>query len=247
MQYLVFRLYGAMASWGDAAVGNVRPSRSHPGRSAIIGLLASALGIRREQQTQLDKLAQAITIAVKEYREGDLLSDYHTAQVPSEDKSRSHRHRKSELSGANHTLNTVLSSREYRCDGVWSVAIAINNSQFYCLEKLSDALRQPKFTLYLGRKSCPLSAPLLPQIIEVDTLREALDHQFPRLLADFEREEYWLRGSEHTVYYWQGGIEQMESDGGIIQSRQVWDDPGHRQKWQFSPRIEHQLILRKER
>ena len=46
--FLVFQLYGALASWGDIAVGEYRPSQGHPSKSAITGLLAAALGIERE-------------------------------------------------------------------------------------------------------------------------------------------------------------------------------------------------------
>ncbi|WP_295540003.1 CRISPR-associated protein Cas5, partial [Thiolapillus sp.] len=48
--YLVFQLYAPLASWGGQAVGQERPSDDHPGRSALLGLLAAALGIRREEE-----------------------------------------------------------------------------------------------------------------------------------------------------------------------------------------------------
>ena len=35
--YLVFRLYGPMASWGQAAVGGDRPTDIQPSRSAVLG------------------------------------------------------------------------------------------------------------------------------------------------------------------------------------------------------------------
>ena len=50
--YLVFRLYGPMCSWGDIAVGEVRPSTVHPSKSAILGLIAAALGVKRPDTAQ---------------------------------------------------------------------------------------------------------------------------------------------------------------------------------------------------
>ncbi len=47
-EYLVFRLYAPLASWGEAAVGESRPTATYPGRGAIIGLLGAALGVRRD-------------------------------------------------------------------------------------------------------------------------------------------------------------------------------------------------------
>ena len=43
MEALIFQLYGPLASWGAPAVGETRPSSDHPGRAALLGLLASAL------------------------------------------------------------------------------------------------------------------------------------------------------------------------------------------------------------
>ena len=41
-----------MVSWGDTSVGEIRPSGSHPTRSAVLGILAASLGIPREQEEQ---------------------------------------------------------------------------------------------------------------------------------------------------------------------------------------------------
>jgi CRISPR system Cascade subunit CasD len=48
--YLVFQLYGSLASWGEPAVGEMRHTNSIPGRSSILGLLAAALGIKRADE-----------------------------------------------------------------------------------------------------------------------------------------------------------------------------------------------------
>jgi CRISPR system Cascade subunit CasD len=55
-QYLVFQLHGPMASWGVDAPGEVRHSHELPSRSALLGLLAAALGIRREEEQRLKRL-----------------------------------------------------------------------------------------------------------------------------------------------------------------------------------------------
>jgi len=247
MQYLVFRLYGAMASWGEAAVGGDRPSATHPGRSAVLGLLAAALGIKRTEQTKLNALYQSVQFAVKEYSAGVLIRDYHTAQVPSTDKKRVHRHRKSELAAPGYKLNTVLSSRDYRSDGVWVVAIWLNDSSTVTLSELAGALLKPRFSLYLGRKSCPLAAPLSPKVVEAESLQQALDGDFSPLLNSAEQDSSWLRYPKQSIYYWQGAVDLMQVPAAVMQSRQLWDEPGDRLKWQFSARIEHQLTVNRER
>ena len=47
METLVFQLEAPLSSWGDVAVGEYRPTAEYPGQSAILGLLAAALGIDR--------------------------------------------------------------------------------------------------------------------------------------------------------------------------------------------------------
>ena len=42
-----------MCSWGDIAVGEVRPSAVHPSKSAILGLIAAAIGLKRPGELAL--------------------------------------------------------------------------------------------------------------------------------------------------------------------------------------------------
>jgi CRISPR system Cascade subunit CasD len=79
-KYLVFRLYGPMAAWGEIAVGETRKCAFFPGKAAILGLLGAALGIKREEQDRLDALTKGYTVAVKVVNPGILLKDFHTAQ-----------------------------------------------------------------------------------------------------------------------------------------------------------------------
>ncbi|MBU1741588.1 MAG: CRISPR-associated protein Cas5 [Proteobacteria bacterium] len=46
-EFLLFRLYGPLASWGGIAVGEYRPTDAHPSKSAVLGLLAAAAGVDR--------------------------------------------------------------------------------------------------------------------------------------------------------------------------------------------------------
>src|SRR6266498_4960488 len=147
--YILFRLYGPLAAWGDIAVGEYRPSFAHPGKSAIIGLLAAALGIRRDEEDRQKSLAESCSFAVRVDSMGVLLRDYHTTQVPSARKGVVHYTRRSEL--ATDDLNTILSSRDYRCDAAYTVAINLADGSPYTVQQLAAALLKPVFTLYLGR------------------------------------------------------------------------------------------------
>ncbi|HLD44337.1 MAG TPA: CRISPR-associated protein Cas5, partial [bacterium] len=50
MDYLVFQLRAPLSAWGETAVGEYRPTSNYPSNSALLGLLAAALGIDREDE-----------------------------------------------------------------------------------------------------------------------------------------------------------------------------------------------------
>ncbi len=237
-EYLVFQLYGPMAAWGDIAVGEDRPSFAHPSKSAIIGLLAAALGIRRDEEEREKALAEACTFAVRVDAMGTLLRDYHTAQVPPEKKGVTYHTRYSEIVVEN--LNTILSSRDYRCDAAYTVVVGLRDRSEFTLQELTEKLRKPDFTLYLGRKSCPLALPLDPKLVEATNFKEALskipflDHLLPLATE-----------ATHFGIYWDDGITSgYEQDHVQMITRR--DEPLSRKRWQFLERKEHYASVARE-
>jgi len=230
-EYLLFRLYGPLASWGTTAVGEVRPTAAWPARSAVIGLVAAALGIRRDEETRHRELAGGLGLAVCVERSGELLRDYHTIQVPPERKGAAYRTRRDEL-GAE-TVNTLLSQRDYRTDALYTVALwSKNGCSAPSLDVLAEALRRPKFALYLGRKACPPALPLAPHIVSAADLREAFDQ------ADFPQVAFLdsLPSSGERIFVWEAlttpGMEALH-----VSPRR--DDPTSRRRWQFGEREEY--------
>lgn len=248
--FLVFQLYGPMAAWGDIAVGEYRPSFAHPSKSAIVGLLAAALGIRRDEEEHQKTLANAFYFAVRVDAMGTLLRDYHTAQVPSEKKGVTRYTRYSEL--AVEDLNTILSSRDYRCDAAYSVAISLRddcedslrilaerlNVQKFTLSVLAEILSKPEFVLYLGRKSCPLALPLQPKVVPAVNFREALESQ--RFSTD---DLPGIVQSSQVGVYWEDGAESGYEPEHVITRR---DAPLSRKRWQFAERRENYAGIRRE-
>ena len=243
MDFLVFRIYAPMASWGEAAVGGTRPSATYPGRSAILGLLAAALGIRRDETERQAALGEVVEVAVKQVSPGVLIRDYHTTQVPGRTAAKGVRSRRDELAVRKDRLNTILSTREYRCDGYWTVAVRLTDTSSWTLAELEAALRRPGFVPYLGRKSCPLAAPLDPRIVAAAGIREALSTRFPRLTALEEADERRrMRLGNEAFYAWEG-------EGGDIEVQEQQhrvDEPLHRGRWQFTSRLENRHRTREE-
>ncbi|BCX89976.1 CRISPR system Cascade subunit CasD [Methylomarinovum tepidoasis] len=237
-ELLLFQLYGPLASWGEPAVGEHRPSATHPGKSQVTGLLGAALGLSRDQEEKLAALAGGYGLAVRVDAEGELLRDYHTTQVPPARRGRTFTTRAEEL--AVDDLYTILSQRDYRVEAAWTCALWATASAPYPLPDLAEALRRPRFTLYLGRKSCPPALPLRPELIESNTLKDAfagyaLDDRLGR-----------LKRPERHRYFWEEPLPDGLASGFSPQEK-LWvvprrDRPGSRRRWQFATRDEHHAM-----
>lgn len=252
--YLLLRLYGPLASWGEIAVGESRHSAVHPSRSALLGLLGAALGIERTDVAGQQALTAGYRFGIRLECTGSPLRDYHTVQQGVPPRKFQFRSRRQELS-ADKVETFVLSTREYRCDSLALVAVEALPGAPADLGYLVQALRRPHFTLYLGRKSCPLALPLSPQQVSANTLREALDDaQLPSLLALLDRREpqqSWPTRQDRQCfrpgqvrYYWEDGM-QAGMAPSFEQVRH--DQPLSRSRWQFAPRREWVALHEEDR
>jgi CRISPR system Cascade subunit CasD len=242
MQYLAFRLYAPLASWGEVAVGEVRSTASYPGRSALLGLFGAALGLDRSDETGHLKLRDSYGIVVGVVTPGRLLRDYHTAQVPGRAslKRRPHRTRRDELILPKDELNTVLSTRDYRQDALSIIVIWEKPGALHSLAILRMALRQPKYSLYLGRKACPPALPLCPQMVDASNVRDAFSNaEFP-LEVGLTHDE---QGQPFPVsqLVWGDDAEMGGFPPTLTVPRK--DHLLSRQRWQFGDRMEHIAVL----
>ncbi|HJH28597.1 MAG TPA: type I-E CRISPR-associated protein Cas5/CasD [Methanosarcinaceae archaeon] len=237
-KYLVFRLYGPMASWGDVAVGTYRPTFDHPSKSAVMGLLAASIGIRRDEEMNLRKMAESYDFAVRVDASGTMLRDYHTSQVPPSGKGKNEKcfaTRKDELAVSKKDLKTILSTRDYYCDAVYTVCLWGKADEVpYSLENLAQKLKEPEFVLYLGRKSCPLAMPVDAKVVSGANIYDALNTMNSDPLLDN------LQKDDSMRLYWEG-----THDAGVPALHTITrrDDPLSRKRWQFADRKEHFAVV----
>ena len=240
-RYLMFRLFGPFTAWGDIAVGERRHIFPQPTKSAVLGLIAGAVGLRRTDEEPLTALHAGYGFASRVDAPGLLLTDFHTAQTPPESavkRGKGFRTRRDELSIGRSDLETILSYRDYHMDALavvclWSLAAAP-----YSLERLDDALRRPFFAPYLGRRSCSASLPFSPQIVDagspVAALRSATfpdDDLFQGLVGDGTRS-----------FYWEG---EIPDDVRALQTVRRRDVARSRIQWHFAERAEHHAVEEK--
>lgn len=188
--YLVFTLCATMAAMGEFAGHERRGTLTWPGRSAVLGLVAAAMGIRRGDDTGLARL-DALKLAVGIIDDGRPLRDYHTVETVPTAAARRPDSRPAAIRAAGRATNTAITLRDYRV-GVAYAAVLWGGP----LDAVAAALGRPEFTLYLGRKSCPLSAPPAPRFVEANdpvsalsgaVLPPFLEDRSIRLVASDER------------------------------------------------------------
>ncbi|ABJ78231.1 type I-E CRISPR-associated protein Cas5/CasD [Leptospira borgpetersenii serovar Hardjo-bovis] len=236
--YLVFRLYGPLVSWGNIAVGEYRPSDSFPTKSAIIGLISASFGFDRSEDGKISELVKSVFFATKTLNPGNLLRDYHTIQSPGNVK-RSLLTRKDELLDSEY-VETILSSRDYRVDAVYDVALSEKKRAPYSLKEIRNALLSPIHTPYLGRKSCSIALPMCPEILSSDSFPNAFEEYNKILMKKYESSDYkdpladLSSKSSAILYLWEDPTELSEKDH--THSRR--DEILNRNKWQFQDRKE---------
>ncbi len=246
-RFLVFTLYAPVAAFGSTPMGADRPSWPRPGRAAVLGLVAGALGIVRTDEDAHLGLDTGLHYAVRTDGAGTPLRDYHTTQAPGRVrdphwKSRSEQLR---LSGpdastsGNRAVPTILSNRDYLTDCLFTAVLWPRpNADDTVLDGIRNAMREPAFTPFLGRKASPLGLPLDPQVIEAPSFLHALSmyHHATPALRILER----IGDPDHAVIAVDADAPGVPDDAGIDRRA---DRLASRARWQYLDRDEAVFTL----
>jgi CRISPR system Cascade subunit CasD len=164
MSTLLLRLSGPLQAWGYESKFETRRTGREPTKSGVIGLLAAALGRKRDDS--LDDLTR-LRFGVRVDKEGNLLQDYQIAQTK-DGKS------------------TYVTYRYYLSDATFLVGLESEEEEF--LAVLQQALLHPAYPLFLGRRSCAPSLPLVVGIRSLDLL-DALKNEPWQLTPWMQKKE----------------------------------------------------------
>lgn len=151
---IVTQFVAPLQSWGDSSVFNKRGTKGFPTKSGVIGLLASAMGIDRNDIDSLNlSRLKEVDIAVRVDNPGRLISDFQII-----------RH----SNGKN-----KLSQRDFIADAKFLVLIT--HPDELILSKISETLKKPQNLLFFGRKSCVPSKPIfIDQTQQYNSVQDAL-------------------------------------------------------------------------
>lgn len=164
MKFIYFKLNAPLQSWGERAKWNYRGTEMKPTKSGIVGLISCCLGIGRND-SKLVSLSESIHMAVRTLKTGLVMTDFHTVMASS---------------GKNFLLangdidkkgDPILTYRQYIQDAMFDVFLWGDED---ALDDCYMAMLHPVWTPYLGRKSCVPSVPLLPCIIEAESIDDAV-------------------------------------------------------------------------
>jgi len=158
--FLALRLEGPLQSWGGDSQYNRRSTGLMPTKSAIAGICCAALGLPRGRDREQEFLVAfgsvrmtAIAIPrneIKKVLPVRRLQDYHTVQ---------------NTRRASGTINNdcVLTHRQYLTDAAFGVLLEGDTT---LLGKIADALSDPVWGIWFGRKTCIPTAPILAGLEE---------------------------------------------------------------------------------
>lgn len=141
MSVLLLQLSGPLQSWGESSRFNSRYTRQEPTKSGVIGMLACAQGRQRE-----DDIADLLKLefGVRADQRGSLVRDYETEHPTSYQVNNLQKGDLPEM---------PVTYRYYLSDALFVVALSAQDRGV--LETLEHALENPRWPLYLGRRSCP--------------------------------------------------------------------------------------------
>ena len=246
VQALVFTLAAPLASFGAVAVGERRTTWDRPSKSQVIGLLASACGIERADETRQSEITNGLALAIRVDDPGHLSTDYHTTQVPPHKRNRTFATRAEELGVDKHELKTILSRREFRVGGRYTLAVWYKPERADMLERFRSKLLQPEFILFAGRKAFPLMLPTHPQIVVLDDGVEAAFASYDDTLGDDIRSMI-ASVTAHRRHRPQIFVDVDAVPGSQLVDRieERRDVPESRSKWRFGLRSE--ALLRQSR
>ncbi|HEY8031176.1 MAG TPA: type I-E CRISPR-associated protein Cas5/CasD [Methylocella sp.] len=162
-RWLVLRLEAPLLAFGGVTIDHVGITRDFPAQSMLTGLLANALGWERTEWEKHQALQDRLVFAARRDRaeESGLLTDMQNARLEKNDKGWTTwgvpEGRDGASYGAPHRRR-----REYHMDARVMVALRLEPGPAAPdLDSLAAALERPARPLFIGRKPCLPSAPVL--------------------------------------------------------------------------------------
>ena len=139
--YMVLQLVAPLMAWGKPGRRDTRLTEQHPSKGSIVGLIANAMGKERDDTTAIAEIAQ-VKMRSFAARPGNMTEDYQTVSLPDRQ-------------------NPVVIHKYYLCDAAF---VVILEGDYSIMTTYAEALKNPVRILFIGRKCCLPSVPVLAGI-----------------------------------------------------------------------------------
>ena len=175
-RHLLMRLEAPLIAFGGETIDNYGVIRDFPALSMVTGLLANALGYRREESELHDRLQNRLVVGARLDSEVQRLTDFQTAQLGAADKGWTTWGAPEERrGGADSYKSPHLRYRDYHASLNVLVALRLNFAdEAPTLDDLAEALDHPARPLFIGRKNCLPSRRIFAGWQEADNVLHAL-------------------------------------------------------------------------
>ncbi len=162
-RWLFLRLEAPLLAFGGVAIDHLGVTRDFPAASMLTGLLANALGFRRTEWERHQALQDRLVFAVR--RETDhpagILTDTQNAELAKNDRGWTTWGEPEGRDGASYGA-PHRRRRDFHMDAALTVALRLRSeADDPDLDRLAEALDRPARPLFIGRKPCLPSRPLL--------------------------------------------------------------------------------------
>lgn len=234
MKVLLLRLEAPLMAFGGVAIDNIGGTDQLPSASLLTGLLGNALGYKRSEGSRLQALQARLRYVVRADRPGQIMQDFQTAQLAKDDKAWTTRGVPTGRDGGAKTYESPhIRYRQYHADASVMVAIHLEpENDPPTPSECAEALNTPARPLFIGRKPCLPSEPLLLGLVEADSLIEALkqvplseahesskvwlykagDHSDSGDLIRLSGRRDWANDVHQGTEYWQRSLWEISSD-----------------------------------
>jgi CRISPR system Cascade subunit CasD len=172
-RWMHLRFSAPLMAFGGVAIDHIGPTRDVPAASALTGLLANAMGWRREDTMPHQALQDRLVLGTLIARQGHLLTDSQNAKLEANDLGWTTWGYPEGRAGA--TYNSPHRRlREYLADHDCHAVLRLSGELAPNLDDLASALERPARPLFIGRKPCLPSSPLFSGWAEASTAQGAL-------------------------------------------------------------------------
>lgn len=175
MHVLVLHIEAPLVAFGDVMVDNLGRIGEVPSLSAMTGLLGNALGFDRTERAALARLQERLRFACRIDARGPRLTDMQTAKLAQKDLWWTTRGVFSRDGGAATYNSPHIRLRDFDTDARLAVVCALDPAdEPPTVADVASALERPARPLFVGRKPCLPSRPMLGGVVEAKTLLDAL-------------------------------------------------------------------------